>query len=412
MGTRPLPTRFRGLYLGEADVNRLLERGPAAAVFTGHLASPGTTPFPKTTGGARSFGRGGLTDLVAAVDSLIAAAALAALIALSGSVAAIAAVAGVGFVLALAAHAAYLEHSYHGTWLHPLCRRLLSRFERSYLGTWLLPLWSRLLSRWWKPREVESSLAVVSERPEAVLRTIEGRDEIAGHALGATRSERIQDRYLDTSDRRLEMVRIALRVREQDGRMLITLKGPSATGRWGGEDRLELERDWSKRAWKEVREELQGRGVAIRAPSTGPSSALETLAAAGFEIVQDRAAERRIRDVRPRGGGQGRVAELALDTVTYHFPGRDVRHYEVEIEAKTRRGAEAVAAVATALVDRYWPRLRPWRHGKLPTGKTVAALLAEGRVPDLVGRDGALKPQAYDAIADALEHSPQAATAP
>jgi hypothetical protein len=352
----------------------------------------GYDPFPKGTGGARRFGRGGLTDLVAAVNSIIAAAAVAALVTLFGSLAAITAGAGVSFVLSVAAHAAYLE--------------------RSYRGTWLLPLWRRLLSRWWRPREVESSLAVVSERPEAVLRAIEGRDKIAGHALGTTRSERIQDRYLDTSDRTLEKREIALRVREQDGRTLLALKGRSETERWGGQDRFELERDWSKRAWEKVRAELEGRGVAISAPSTGPSSALETLAAAGLEIVQDREAERRVRDVRPRGGSEGRVAELALDTVTYHFSGRDVRHYEVEIEAKARHGTEAVAAVAAALVDCYWPRLRPWRHAKLPTGKAVAALLADGRAPDLVGRDGVLKPRAYDAIADALDREPQGTTAP
>jgi hypothetical protein len=338
-------------------------------------------PFPPRVGGARSFGRGGLTDMVAVVNSVIAAAAFASLAALSDSIVAIAVVTAVGFTVVLAAHAAYLEHSYQGTWLHPLWKRLP---------------WPR-----WKPREIESSLAVISEAPEDALREIERLDEIAGHSLAPVRPERIRDRYFDTPDGRLAERRIALRVRELNGRVLVALKGPSEAGRWGVESRLELEQGWSEEAWTKVRAELLRRGIHVDAVS-GSSTPAEALGAAGLEVVQDRTAERRVRDVLPSGGGEARVAELALDTVTYHLPGRDVRHYEVEIEAKARHGSEAVAAVATALVDCYWPRLRPWRHGKLPTGRAVAALLGESRARDLVGRDGVLKPPAYDALAEAL----------
>jgi hypothetical protein len=345
-------------------------------------------PFPRGVGGSRSFGRGGLTDMVAVVNSVIAAAAFASLAALSDSIVAIVAVTAIGFTVVLGAHAAYLEHSYHGTWLHPL--------------------WRRLLSSRWKPREIESSLAVISEAPEDVLREIERLDAIAGHALAPVRPERIRDQYFDTSDGKLGEQRIALRVRELDGRALVTLKGPSEAGRWGVESRLELERGWSEEAWRKVRAELLRRGILVDAPSAGDKPA-EALAAAGLEVVQDRMAERRVRDVRPVGGGEGRVAELALDTVTFHLAGRDIRHYEVEIEAKARHGAAAVAAVAAALVACYWPRLRPWRHGKLPTGKAVAALLDEGRARDLIGRDGTLKPSAYDALAEALERGPETA---
>ena len=344
----------------------------------------GYDPFPKRTGGARSFGRGGLTDLVAVVDSIIVAAAIAALVASSGSVVAIVAVPTFGFVLALIAHAAYLEHRYHGTWVHPL--------------------WRRLLARGSTPREVESSLVVLSETPEAVLQAIEGLGEVAGHPLGAARSEQIVDRYFDTVDLALAKRKFALRVRDLDGRVVVTLKGPSATGRWGSEDRLELECDWSEEAWRRVLAVLGQHGVVVGPAPTSPlGPPLETLGAAGLETVQHREALRRIRSVLPRGSGQGRVAELALDTVTFHISGRDLRHYEVEIEAKARGGESAVAAVTTELVDRYWPWLRPWRHGKLPTGKAVTALLDEGQADDLVGRDGTLKPHAYDAIAASLE---------
>jgi CYTH domain-containing protein len=341
-----------------------------------------------------------LTDLVAAVNSVIAAVALVALVALSASLVATALVAGVGFVLALAAHAAYLEHRYHGTWVHPLWRRLVSSSsgDRSSSSG---------------PREIESTLVVVSETPEAILHAIEGLDEVAGYGLADPRPERIHDRYLDTAERELKKRKIALRVRELDGRVLLTLKGPSAVGQWGSEDRGELEVEWSEQPWKKVRAELERHGVSVRAvPDQNAADALDALATAGLEIVQDREAQRRIRDVNHRSGGPGRVAELALDTVTYHLSDRDVRHYEVEIEAKSGEGAEAVAAVTTALTGRYWPWLRPWHHGKLATGQAVAALVGDGRTRDLVGRDGSLEPSAYDAIAEALERGAEADAAP
>lgn len=352
-------------------------------------------PFPKSAGTTRSFGRGGLTDLVAVVNSVVGASAVAVLAAASGRLAVMAVVAAVGFVLFLATHAAYLEHSYRGTWLHPLWRRFV---------TWLRALWRRFVPGRQDGNEVESALVVIMESSE-VLRSLEGLNEIAGHPLAAAQLERIHDRYVDTTDGKLEEQRIALRVRELDGREFVTLKGPSLAGSWGVESRLEFERDWSEEAWLEIRGELERRGIEIAGPSTGRANALETLEAAELETVQDREVERRARNVMARSGGRTRIAELALDTVTYHFTGRDVRHYEVEIEAKARRGDEAVAAIKAALIDQYWPRLRPWRHGKLPTGKAVRALIDAGRVDEVVANDGALRPQAYDAIAEELDGS-------
>jgi hypothetical protein len=115
--------------------------------------------------------------------------------------------------------------------------------------------------------------------------------------------------------------------------------------------------------------------------------------------VQARRTERRRRAVVDAGR---QVAELAVDAVVYDLGGRAVRHHEVEVEAKAEEGAAAAAEVARALEARFAPCLRPWRHGKLRTGKAVAELLAAGR-GDLLADDGTLLPVAYDAVALRLE---------
>jgi hypothetical protein len=67
-------------------------------------------PFPPIA--ARAFGRGGLTDIVAAVDSFIAAAGLAGLAALSGSLVAVSASAAAGFVVSFALHRGWINRTY------------------------------------------------------------------------------------------------------------------------------------------------------------------------------------------------------------------------------------------------------------------------------------------------------------
>jgi len=80
-------------------------------------------PFPPIA--PRGFGKGGLTDIVAAVNSLIAGAAVVTLAVRSGSVVAVSAAAVVVFGASFAVHAAWLEHRYLGVWLPSTWRRAL-----------------------------------------------------------------------------------------------------------------------------------------------------------------------------------------------------------------------------------------------------------------------------------------------
>jgi len=111
---------------------------------------------------------------------------------------------------------------------------------------------------------------------------------------------------------------------------------------------------------------------------------------------------RRVRAVVTHAGARGPVAELAVDAVTFHLAGSEVRHYEIEVEVKGVGGDAAVAALTESLVIRFWPSLRPWRHGKLATGKAVATLIEQRGRDDMLTEAGALRPTAYDTVAAAL----------
>jgi CYTH domain len=256
-----------------------------------------------------------------------------------------------------------------------------------------------------RPIETESTLVVVADSPEEVVRRVAALTELEGFVLRPRPDEAIHDLYFDTPDASLAAARSSLRLREVGTRRVLTIKGPPRSGSFGATTRDELEGEWPERAWKLLRTELAAVLVVPAAPPPGgdPVEALESL---GLVVVQERATSRRVRDVDPHAAAPRPVAELAVDVVAFQLPGGPVRHREVEVEAKSAGGDAAVALLTESLVRQFWPGLRPWRLGKLATGKAVAELIerqaleprAEG---DALADDGSVRPWVYDLIANA-----------
>jgi inorganic triphosphatase YgiF len=256
-------------------------------------------------------------------------------------------------------------------------------------------------------REVELSLVIAADDPESVLRRLARLRDVGPYALHARGSDRIVDRYFDTPDGALQKQGLALRLRTLDGETLIGLKGPRRSASTHTEDRLELERPFSGEAVEEVRRRTGRAGAAAGstdADGADPDAVLE--AALGVALIQRRETVRLLRDVADAREVSGPVlAELALDRVHFEVGSREVRHYEIEIEAKrTGRGTSATRAIAEDLVTRHPDELAEWPYGKLPTGRAIEQLLADGKLADL-GPDGALTPRAYEQIRRYLERA-------
>jgi len=120
-------------------------------------------------------------------------------------------------------------------------------------------------------------------------------------------------------------------------------------------------------------------------------------------VVQDRETHRQPRSVTRPDDPRGTVlAELAMDTVIYHFEAKTVQMYEIEIEAKSAGGASAVKTIIERLVAQFAPALHPWPYGKLVTGQTIERLLREGAFDGLLEPDQTLSPAAFERIEDVL----------
>jgi hypothetical protein len=258
-----------------------------------------------------------------------------------------------------------------------------------------------------RPREVEGVLLVCADDPDGVARRLAAVDALDWFDLLARQPERIRDTYLDTGDGAVVAARVALRVRELDGRPLLTLKADARrTGT--ASERLELEAPWSAEALRAALDELRGRGLRVPDPPGTAGEPLAVLAGLGLHPTQVRDTIRTPRDVVERDRpGAGPVAELAIDDVGYRFPAGTVRLLEAEVEAKGPGGLATVQTLLDALAAAFPGELRPWAYGKLVTGRAVERLLAGGRLEGLLGPDGRLRPAAVDLLAENLaQNSP------
>jgi inorganic triphosphatase YgiF len=254
-----------------------------------------------------------------------------------------------------------------------------------------------------QPREVEGVLLVSADDQEGAGRRVGALERVDRFVLRPRPTQRIRDVYLDTGDGALAGARVAFRVRELDGRPLLTVKAnPVRSGR--ATERLELEAPWSAEALQSMLEELRRHGVQLPDPPEGTEAGepLADLAGLGLQPTQSRHTTRIPRDVHERGRNSGPVAELTVDDVAYQLPAGTARLLEVEVEAKGAGELETVQALLEALAEVFPDDLRPWPYGKLATGRAVERLLAAGRPEGLLDPSGRISPAAHDRLAEYL----------
>lgn len=239
--------------------------------------------------------------------------------------------------------------------------------------------------------EREAKLVIRDARPEAVADAVAALGELAGARLVPAGDVTLRDTYFDTPARALSEAGYSLRVRVSDAQTLLALKGSSREVDPGVLEREEIEAPWSAPALDRVRTLLAARGILLGAAPAARDS-VAALRAMGLETLQERTTRRRLRDA--LGAGGARLAELAIDAVTYHRDAGAVRHHEVEIEAKAPEGADYLPRAVAALRARFGASLIPWLHGKLETGLAITRLLASGRTGTLVTGDH-LAPDSY-----------------
>lgn len=261
-------------------------------------------------------------------------------------------------------------------------------------------------------RELEATLAVVGPDSEAVAAAVAGLGELAGRRLGPARQVRLRDAYLDLPGEPLLRQGRAFRLRREDGRAVVGLKGAGATAEGGLVEREEREAPWGTEAVGVLRRVLAGRGPGdavdregLEAAARAAGDPLPALQDAGFHVLQDRTTRRTRRDILEAGRP---VGELAVDEVRFDAAGRPCVHREVEVEAADPgpEGRRLLREAVAELRDRFGDALRAWIPSKLATGLALSELLSEDASPAWLAPDGSLAPDGYDRVASLLEAGP------
>lgn len=247
-------------------------------------------------------------------------------------------------------------------------------------------------------RETEVTMIIWSARPQALLEQIGELESVGDYRFVPQGIKTIRDCYLDTADRALGARRLALRVREIDGRSWLALKGAPAVTAHHAIERLEIESPWPSAGARDILAELRLSGIGCPdiTPVTAGKDALTSMTALGFIPIQEHTTRRDLRDVVPREARREHtLAELAIDFVVYRFENAEYRHRELEIESKDETNTTALGGISDALTTRYRPALRIWYHSKLATALALRALLEKGVISK---RPGDMSPLAYDRI--------------
>ncbi|HZA21624.1 MAG TPA: CYTH domain-containing protein, partial [Dehalococcoidia bacterium] len=167
-------------------------------------------------------------------------------------------------------------------------------------------------------KEVESTLIISSEEPQAIVEDIAALTSIASYQLLPQGSLAIHDYHVDTPDRTLHYAGLSLRVREIDARPYLTLKGPPRRIGPGVVERLEIEAPWSEEALSRVAKELAHRNIRLllTMPALDSADPLDVMVGLGLQTIQHRENYRQIRNLVMTDAGERPVlAELAIDSV-------------------------------------------------------------------------------------------------
>ena len=250
--------------------------------------------------------------------------------------------------------------------------------------------------------EIEVTLIICDDNPSIIVQQVADLATIGNYQLQFKEPHIIHDFYFDTPDQALQNKKMTLRIREIDSTYWITLKIPTHVINLDyGKQRFEMEYLWSKDTLTKIIQILNDQNISICSsiPVLNEVYPLDIMEYLGLEIIQDRENFRKRRDIIiTKQECDIVIAEMVLDSIVYHFGGKDIGHYEIEIELKQINHSIILTTVVEHLISIYGSKLRLWPHSKTITGKAIENLWEAGLLEGLLDSENNLKPRAYEKI--------------
>jgi CYTH domain len=193
--------------------------------------------------------------------------------------------------------------------------------------------------------ETEASLIIRSENPKEQAEKITKMNFLEYYKLLSTDTQDIHDIYFDTHDESLQNKKISLRIRSNDQKNWITLKGSSErTGDDVAANRLEIEEAWSEDSLRKAFAKLSESGTEMPPISQKlegePIHVLKNIIR--IKVIQERITKRKIRSILLDDEKNGPIlGEMDIDYVEYNFEGITCKpcYYNIEIEERVKCGS-------------------------------------------------------------------------
>ncbi len=183
--------------------------------------------------------------------------------------------------------------------------------------------------------EIEAKFVVPTM---GIFQRLQAADRLAGFALAARQVKQVRDTYLDAADRPILAAGYACRQREQEGGILITLKGLG-----GAEGAVHR------------REELEILLPAAAPPTEWPAGPVRerVLALIGQAPLRPLFSLQQTRSVRQVKRGRQTMAELSLDDVRLTSEGAEQTYLELEVELAAQGSEEELATIVACLQEEW-----------------------------------------------------------
>ncbi len=248
--------------------------------------------------------------------------------------------------------------------------------------------------------EIEAKFIICATDVEEIFEKIAGLKQIGSLGFSAPHPHDIFDYYVDSSKNDLIKAGFALRIREIDNTLLVTLKGQSKIAEDGSIQRLEIENNWDEKGWFEIADYLNQHVESFRIDSAFDQSLnpLQFLKSRGLGEIQRRKNWRQVKNIYPVDNPQQIIAEFALDTTLFSVQGALIKQFEIEVEIKSERAVNIVRLLSGWFKDHFGSKIRTWQHNKLATGLAIEYLWDFQEFRTSLDDEQCLLPESYQMI--------------
>ena len=247
---------------------------------------------------------------------------------------------------------------------------------------------SKDLNKDYWPIEQEAVLLIKTELSAFLQKFKSKKLSFPGVKVGTPVTISLQDTYFDTSSKELGNVQVALRLRKEQGVLLLGIKGRD---RWtiSGVSRIEVEEPWSANGLATILHYLDFIGITLTHPGVpiGSSEPVIILGLTGLNPIQDRSLIRTLWPILDTA--EREVAFLALDAVTLNLSNALVKYSEIEIEL-VDGPISLIKNLSDNLLYNHSDSLQPWPYSKLQTGIAIESLSESLDAGNIVNENGEL----------------------